>query len=175
MTMPPLRISVIVGSTRNGRFGPIVANWFTGHAARRPDLHVEIVDLADPQPVSATLAAADGFVVVTPEYNHSYPGPLKEAIDAHYKEWHAKPVAFVSYGGISGGLRAVEHLRGVFAELHAMTVRDTVSFHRIQQCFDPQGQPVDRASVDAADVLLNRLTWWANALREARTHTPYLA
>ncbi len=68
------------------------------------------------------------FVVVTPEYNHSFPGPLKAAIDRHVTPWQAKPVGFVSYGGISGGLRAVEHLRQVFAELHAVTVRETVSF-----------------------------------------------
>ncbi|BCJ68703.1 NADPH-dependent FMN reductase [Polymorphospora rubra] len=174
MTISPLRIAVIVGSTRKGRFGPTVANWFSGHAAHRPDLHVEIVDLAGPEPVSAALAAADGFVVVTPEYNHSYPAPLKAAIDAHYKEWHAKPVAFVSYGGVSGGLRAVEHLRGVFAELHAMTVRDTVSFHRVQQCFDSEGRPTDPAPAEAADTLLDRLAWWGDALREARARTPYV-
>jgi hypothetical protein len=73
--------------------------------------------------------AADAFVVVTPEYNHSYPASLKHAIDMAHGEWNTKPVAFVSYGGISGGLRAVEALRLVFAELHATTIRDTVSFH----------------------------------------------
>lgn len=168
-----LRIAVIVGSTRHGRFGPTVAKWFAGHATQRADLAIDIVDLAGNEPVSPTLAAADGFVVVTPEYNHSFPAPLKEAIDAHYKEWHAKPVAFVSYGGVSGGLRAVEHLRGVFAELHAVTVRDTISFHNVQQRFDGQGQPTDPAAAETADALLTRLTWWGNALRDARARVPY--
>lgn len=75
------------------------------------------------------IAAADAVLIVTPEYNHSFPGPLKTSIDSLRDEWKAKPVGFVSYGGIGGGLRAVEALRLVFAELHAVTVRDTVSFH----------------------------------------------
>ena len=87
------------------------------------------------------LAAADAFVVVTPEYNHSYPAPVKTLIDWHFTEWQAKPVGFVSYGGMSGGLRAVEHLRGVFAELHAVTVRDTVSFHGAWDRFGPDAPP----------------------------------
>src|SRR5689334_20020364 len=142
-----LRLAVIVGSTRDGRFGPVVASWFAGLARQREDLAVSVVDLADtplpahlsgrPTPEDAALLAAltpklaeaDAFVVVTPEYNHSYPAPLKNAIDWHFTQWQAKPVGFVSYGGVSGGLRAVEHLRQVFAELHAVTVRDTVSFH----------------------------------------------
>ncbi len=72
------------------------------------------------------MAEADAFLVVTPEYNHGYPAALKELIDSVYEPWHAKPVAFVSYGGASGGIRAVEQLRQVFAELHAVTLRDGV-------------------------------------------------
>lgn len=79
---------------------------------RRTDLHVDVVDLAGDQlAVTGSLDAADAFVVVTPEYNHSFPAPLKAMIDGHVVQWRAKPVAFVSYGGISGGLRAVEHTR----------------------------------------------------------------
>jgi len=170
----PLRVAVIVASTREGRFGPTVAAWFAGEACGRTELAVEIVDLADEDSVTKQLGAADAFVVVTPEYNHSYPAPLKAAIDARYGEWQARPVAFVSYGGLSGGLRAVEHLRTVFAELHAVTVRDTVSFHGGRQCFGVDGLPLDGVEPSAAaQRLLDRLEWWAHTLRDARERRPY--
>lgn len=111
---------------------------------------------------------------MTPEYNHSYPASLKNVIDWHNAQWHAKPVAFVAYGGLSGGLRAVEHLRQVFAELHATTIRDTVSFHGAWSQFDEDGSPKDPEGVNAAaKMLLDQLGWWAQALREARTARPY--
>jgi NAD(P)H-dependent FMN reductase len=187
----PLNIAVIVGSTRQGRFGPVVAEWFAAEARTRPDLEVDLVDLAEvelpavhpnrPVPeLDAWLARvdrADGFVVVTPEYNHGYPASLKHAIDLAYDEWRAKPVAFVSYGGMAGGLRAVEQLRQVFAELHATTVRDTVSFHMAHGAFDrASGRPLEpEGCTAAAKVLLNQLAWWAWALRRARTDRPYTA
>ncbi|MFI9505605.1 NADPH-dependent FMN reductase [Nocardia sp. NPDC052566] len=189
----PVQVAVIVGSTRDGRFGPTVASWFVEHAAQRGDIAIDVVDLArtplpahithrpDPaeaqalQAVSPRLAAADAFVVVTPEYNHSFPAPVKNAIDWHHSQWHAKPVGFVSYGGVSGGLRAVEHLRQVFAELHAVTVRDTVSFHGAVDKFDADGRPIDPMTTTAADKLLDQLLWWADALRSARAERPYVA
>ncbi|WP_433723151.1 NADPH-dependent FMN reductase [Actinoplanes sp. CA-051413] len=177
MSAHPLRVAVIVASTREGRFGPTVAAWFAGEAAGRTDVDAEIIDLAgaEAEPVTARLAAADAFVVVTPEYNHSYPAPLKAVIDGHSREWHAKPVGFVSYGGLSGGLRAVEHLRPVFAELHAVTVRDTVSFHGGRSCFGPDGRPLDpREPAAAAHRLLDRLTWWGITLRDAHQARPYV-
>jgi NAD(P)H-dependent FMN reductase len=174
MSAHPLRLAVIVASTREGRFGPTVAAWFAGEAADRTDLEVEVVDLAEASTVTRKLAAADAFVVVTPEYNHSYPAPLKAMIDGHFHEWLAKPVGFVSYGGLSGGLRAVEHLRPVFAELHAVTVRDTVSFHGGRSCFGPAGRPLDpEAPGVAARLLLDRLTWWGLILRDAHRVRPY--
>ncbi|MFC9439532.1 NADPH-dependent FMN reductase [Nocardia sp. NPDC057030] len=194
MTENPVKVAVILGSTRAGRFGPTVANWFIDHAQRRDDIAVDLIDLAteqlpaymssepDPegaralQSVGARLTAADGFVVITPEYNHSYPAPLKSAIDWHFTQWQAKPIGFVSYGGVSGGLRAVEHLRHVFAELHAVTVRDTVSFHGAGQLFDAAGQLADPAApAAAADQLLDQLVWWGSALRTARAARPYAA
>src|SRR5690606_16695676 len=138
-----LQLALIVGSTREGRFAPVVAGWFASRVATRPDFTLDVVDLAEldlpptwtrtPTPALdaywARLAAADAYVVVTPEYNHSYPAALKRAVDLARDELRRKPVAFVSYGGMSGGLRAVEHLRPVLAEVHAATIRDTVSFH----------------------------------------------
>ncbi|GGK50891.1 hypothetical protein GCM10011591_23040 [Nocardia camponoti] len=129
-TLERLQIAVIIGSTRDGRFAPTVSDWFLNRARLRDDIALDVIDAADfvaGDSIAEKLDSADGFIIVTPELNHSYPGTLKNLIDAHFAEWQAKPVGFVSYGGVSGGLRAVEHLRGVFAELHAVTVRDSVA------------------------------------------------
>lgn len=190
MTTNHFHLAVIVGSTREGRFGPTVAHWFAAEAARREDITVDLIDLLDvdlpvghparPSPgvaeFAARLARADGVVVVTPEYNHGYPASLKHAIDLVHAEWQAKPVAFVAYGGRSGGLRAVEQLRQVFAELHAVTVRDVVSFHLASQCFDEAGVPHDEVGTSAAvKTMLDQLAWWAVTLRAGRHTRPYAA
>ena len=194
MPTDPLRLAVITSSVREGRFGPTVSDWITSVARERTDLSVDAIDLADhplphrlsarPGPrtaralagLSPRLADADAFAVVTPEYNHSFPASLKALIDWHGTQWRAKPVGFVSYGGMSGGLRAVEQLRQVFAELHAVTVRDVVSFHNCWGLFDEAGAPRDPVgAVTAATKLLDRLHWWGQALREARDKRPYAA
>ncbi|WP_329547722.1 NAD(P)H-dependent oxidoreductase [Streptomyces sp. NBC_01356] len=188
---PPVRLTLVVGSNREGRFGPVVADWLLSRIRERDDFLPEVVDVASvhlPTTFSASseaaaelakvtpaLAAADAFVVLTPEYNHSFPAGLKNLIDWHYTEWRAKPVALVSYGGLAGGLRAAEHLRQVFAELHAVTVRDTVSFHGAGASFDEEGKPRDTAGpAAAADMMLDQLAWWARALREAKKKRPYV-
>ncbi|MDT0320431.1 NADPH-dependent FMN reductase [Streptomyces millisiae] len=186
-----LAVAVIGGSARAGRFGPAVVAWTADQAGRRDDMVADVVDVADaelpwdmggygadptPGPLAPRLEAADAFVVVTPEYNHSYPAALKNLIDWHRREWQAKPVAFVSYGALSGGLRAVEHLRGVFAELHAVTVRDTVSFQNAWERFDAAGRPVETEGCErAAKTMLDQLAWWGHALRDARAARPYAA
>ncbi|GAA4547176.1 NADPH-dependent FMN reductase [Amycolatopsis samaneae] len=197
MSEVPVRLAVVVGSVREGRFAPVVADWFAGEAAAHGRFEVDVVDLAEPElpmvlpafgatpgpavlaevaKVTPRLAGADAFVVVTPEYNHSYPASLKNAIDWHNPEWHAKPVGFVSYGGMSGGLRAVEHLRGVFAELNAMTIRETVSFHGAHTRFGPDGKPKDaEATSVAAKALLDQLEWWARTLSAGRAERAYPA
>jgi NAD(P)H-dependent FMN reductase len=174
---PKVKTAVIIASVREGRFAPVVARWFIRHASDQGQFDLDIIDLAEgTKGLSARLTDAEAFVVITPEYNHSYPGPLKTVIDEHRDEWFAKPIAFVSYGGASGGLRAVEHLRIVFAELHAATLRDTVSFHGAWERFDDTGEPIDRKAVEAAaDALLDRLTWWARALSTARHNDPFAA
>ncbi|MEU9097113.1 NAD(P)H-dependent oxidoreductase [Streptomyces sp. NPDC048361] len=187
-----LQLTVVVASNREGRFAPVVADWFLARAREHQGLAVEVVDLAEtelpsalsyhPSPaaqaqldlVTPKLAQADAFVVITPEYNHSFPAPLKNVIDWHFAQWQAKPVGFVSYGGISGGLRAVEQLRQVFAELHAVTVRDTVSFHQAQGLFDEDGEHREPLQADAAvKKMLDQVVWWAQALREAKERRPY--
>jgi NAD(P)H-dependent FMN reductase len=181
-----MRLAIIVGSVRDGRFGPVVANWFARHAEAHGEFEVDVIDLAEftfPGDMSTNagtrefaqrIDAADAIVVLSPEYNHSFSGPLKTAIDSLKAEWRAKPVGFIAYGGLSGGLRAVEALRLVFAELHAVTMRDTVSFHVAHGRFDDAGNPVDIEAVSrAADTLLNQLVWWGHALRTARAAYPY--
>ncbi|MYS11331.1 NADPH-dependent FMN reductase [Streptomyces sp. SID6041] len=188
----PLTLALIVASDREGRFAPVVTDWFRSRLAERADFTVTVVDLAevdlptalsyDPSPavraelakVTPVLEAADAYVVVTPEYNHSFPASLKNLIDRHYTEWQAKPVGFVSYGGISGGLRAVEQLRQVYAEMHAVTVRDTVSFHHAHGLFDADGRHKDPAVAEgAAKTLLDQLGWWGRALKDAKSVRPY--
>lgn len=172
----PLKIALIYGSARPGRFCDTVAGWVTERAREHGAFVLDRIDPAAEGHAELVprMGEADGFIVVTPEYNHSYPAPLKALIDAANREWHAKPVAFVSYGGVSGGLRAVEHLRGVFAELHAAGIRDSVSFANAWEQFDEQGrlrQP-ERAERSLA-TLLARLEWWAHALRDARLARAY--
>lgn len=187
----PLRVAVIIGSTREGRLGDAIGRWFVERAAKRDDLAVSVVDLADfdfparyPDQVTEPMAdftaevdRAEAFVVVTPEYNRSFPASLKQAVDFAYDEWQTKPVAFVSYGHGSGGLYAVEALRSVFTELHTVTLRNGVSIN----LFDCGGDDVLDADAVAkeqrdreASVLLDQLGWWGLALREARAARPYI-
>ncbi|WP_338698060.1 NAD(P)H-dependent oxidoreductase [Streptomyces sp. Q6] len=189
----PLRVAVVIGSTREGRLAPTVGAWFADRArGHSPHTHFDVIDLADLDlpdthpswghqrtPAQAELAArvedADAYVIVTPEYNHSFPAHLKHFIDLHHTEWKAKPVGFVSYGGVAGGLRAVEQLRLVFAELHCATVRDGVSFHKVTGDHFAEGGLAhdERGAAGAAKVMLDQLDWWARALRTARAQTPY--
>ncbi len=180
-----IKIGLIYGSTRRGRFCNKVVAWAAEQIETAGKYTVDIIDPALELPHEADhrqgstnlwqrMAAAEAFIVVTPEYNHGYPAPLKSLIDSVGAEWQAKPVAFVSYGGISGGLRAVEQLRLVFAELHTVTIRDSVSFAGAWEQFDEEGklrQP-ERAGKTMATVLA-RLHWWAVALRNARGAAPY--
>lgn len=184
----PIRLAVIVGSTRPGRFADTVTRWFTAQVGQRTDMDLDVVDLAEVklpavlpndngpelQDYLERIDRADAFVVITPEYNHGYPASLKQAIDIPRDEWRAKPVGFVSYGGASGGLRAVEQLRQVFPELHATTVRDTVSFPMAHNRFDVAGEPREPEGCNGtAKSMLDQLAWWATALRTARSARPY--
>ncbi|MET7653634.1 NAD(P)H-dependent oxidoreductase [Streptomyces sp. NPDC005486] len=192
------KLVIIVGSVREGRFGPIVASWVAEQAALHGALDVEVVDLAEidiplalpaaspkyagdeyPRPagmaaLTSALEGADAFIVVTPEYNHSYPASLKAAIDWHFTQWTAKPVAFVSYGGAAGGRHAVLHLENVLTELHAVTIRDGLAFPNYFTAWQ-DGRPLDPETSGFAKTLLEQLAWWADALRSARDAAPYPA
>lgn len=151
----------------------------------------DVIDLADtPMPdnleaeapavaaMRPRLAGADAFVLVAPEYNRSIPGPLKTAIDCFNAEWEAKPVGFVTYGlSMAGGVRAVEHLRQIFGEFHAVGMKDIVTFPKILDHFDAKGDfPADpERSNAAAKLMLDQLAWWANALRRAKALNQYQA
>jgi NAD(P)H-dependent FMN reductase len=185
MSSADLRVATIVGSVRTGRFGDRVGAWVHDQLTGA-GIASDVIDLADltfphtmdahPDVASFTerIGRADAFVVVAPEYNHSFPGPLKTAIDTVRDEWRAKAVGFVSYGGMAGGLRSVEALRLVFAELHAVTVRDAVSLHNPWgPAADPAVDYPDDAAGQALTGMVRQLLWWAGALRAARSHQPY--
>ncbi|KAA1419832.1 NAD(P)H-dependent oxidoreductase [Mumia zhuanghuii] len=192
------RLVILVGSVREGRFGPVVASWAAEQAREHGGFDVDVVDLAEidvplalpaespklagdayPRPAGMSalterLAAADAFVIVTPEYNHSYPASLKAAIDWHFSQWTAKPVAFVSYGGAAGGRHAVLHLENVLTELHAVTIRDGLAFPNYYLNFDLEaGLPHDEQAAVYAKGMFAQLDWWATALKDARQRVPY--
>jgi NAD(P)H-dependent FMN reductase len=181
----PVRIALIVSSVRSTRLADPLLAWLLARLEPVDWLDVDVIDLADvdlppeklvpgaTSPISDRLAGADGFLVLTPEYNHSFPASLKNAIDWHFDEWAYKPVAFVSYGAGSGGIRAVEQLRLIFPELRATTVRNAVllaaPWTRLSADgrFEPGG-----AAVVALEATLAELRWWATALREGRARDP---
>jgi len=190
------KLVILIGSVREGRFGPVVATWVAERALDHGVFEVDLIDLADadipialpaappkfagsayPRPagmeqLTSKLDAADAFILVTPEYNHSYPASLKAAIDWHFTQWTAKPVAFVSYGGAAGGRHAVLHLENVLTELHAVTIRDGLAFPNYFVNFE-DGEPLDPQAPDYAKAMLEQLAWWAIVLRAARAETPY--
>ncbi|NEW39913.1 NAD(P)H-dependent oxidoreductase [Nocardia cyriacigeorgica] len=185
---------MIVGSIRTGRFAPTVADWFGGCVHRRRELELDRVDLAtaglpdqltdhDELPprtvreLGTRLAVADAFVVVTPEYNRSYPAAVKNAIDWYGVEWAAKPVTVVSYGRDADVGAATAHLRQVFGELNAVPIRRAVTIAKAWQRFGPDGGwPRRDAELDElVSDALDQLTWWGHALRTARAATPFVA
>lgn len=184
----PVRVLVLIGSTRQDRFGPVPAQWAAERAEQRADIDLDVVDLAEarlpavlagddehaPVPADVTdlgerIDAADAVVIVTPVYNRGYPASLKNAIDWYHDEWSATPVGFVSYGGRTGGVEAVEQLRTIFVELGTMTIRNVLSFPNFWEHFDEDGRPqAPEAMAGAATAFYDQLLWWARALRAAK-------
>jgi NAD(P)H-dependent FMN reductase len=183
------RIGIIVGSTRPGRKADSVARWVYENARSRDDAAFEIVDLADydlphldePNPAAASagyegahtrkwaarIASLDGFVFVTPEYNHSTSGVLKNAIDFLYVEWHNKAAGFVSYG-LSGGTRAVEHLRLVMGELQVADVRAQIGLSLFTDfTAENELRPAGHHAPLLA-TMLDQVIAWSNALSPLR-------
>jgi NAD(P)H-dependent FMN reductase len=190
-----LKIEIIIGSTRQKRFAEKPANWIYELTQKRQELDVELVDLRDyPLPFfdgptsparmegkygndlvqrwANKVAEAEGYIIVSPEYNHGYSAVLKNAFDHIYPEWNKKPVGFVSYGS-TGGARAVEQLRLVAVELQMAPIRAAI--HIPSQVYlavvrPKEGEvsnPFDTLN-GQANVFLDQLIWWTKALKVAR-------
>ena len=182
------RIGIILGSTRPGRNGEQVAKWVLEIASARTDAEYELVDLLDyplphldePIPPSLgqyqnehtkawadTIASFDGYVIVTPEYNHSTSGVLKNAIDYLFAEWGNKSVGFVSYGS-AGGARAVEHLRLVAGELQMADVRQQVTLSLITEFENFSVFKPGDYNLAALNTMLDQVVAWSTALAPLR-------
>jgi NAD(P)H-dependent FMN reductase len=183
------KIGIILGSTRPGRNGEPVAKWVLDVAAKRTDAEFELVDLRDydlphldeamppsmgqysqphTQEWAAKIASFDGFIMVTPEYNHSTSGALKNAIDFLFAEWNNKAVGFVSYGFAAGGARAVEHLRLIAGEIMLADVRAQLAISLVHDfenfsVFKPSEQ-----LEQGLTAVLDQTVAWSNALEHLR-------
>jgi len=186
--MSELKIAIILGSTRPGRNGKAVADWVLEKAKARANADYELIDLVDyPLPHldeamppslgqyagehtkewAEKIGSYDGFIFVTPEYNHSTSGVLKNAIDYLAAEWNNKAAAFVSYGSL-GGARAIEHLRGICSELQIAHIRQQLSFSLFT---DFENFSVFKPAAlydDAATLLFDQLETWTRALKTVR-------
>ena len=187
-----LKIAVIIGSTRDARFGPKAADWMMGVAQARDDMEVELVDLKsfdlpffnekasnlwmpseDPRAVAwqKKIAEFDGYVVITAEYNRSITASLKNAFDQAYTEWNHKPIGFLGYGGV-GAARAIEHARLIAVELQMVPVRSAVhigggDFFSVVMKGEPMSS-IDANIVPAAKDMLDQVVWWGKATQAAR-------
>ncbi|OHB17989.1 MAG: hypothetical protein A2749_00140 [Parcubacteria group bacterium RIFCSPHIGHO2_01_FULL_45_26] len=185
-----IKIKIIAGSTRPGRFNTQPVKWLAEIAKKRTDMAVEVLDLAEINlPIydeaipamfkkydkehtkkwSTMIDEADGFVIVTPEYNHSIPGAIKNAIDFLNQEWAYKPVSFVSYGSLAGGSRAVEHLRGVAGELKMYDLREQLMLPNYWENLDDKGSyKFTEIQAKSANAILDSLVFWAGVMKDAR-------
>ncbi|MFI1995391.1 NADPH-dependent FMN reductase [Actinoplanes sp. NPDC020271] len=183
-------LQVITASTRDGRKGDAVARWMRQVAEAHGGFDVELVDLAEvglplldepnhprlgqykhqhTRDWSAIVQRADAYVFVTPEYNHSFPASLKNALDHLFVEWKNKPAGLVSYGGVSAGLRAATALKPVLSSLKIVPVLEAVSVPMFAQFLTEDGEFVPSAQVEAsAKTMLDELLKLAGALRTLR-------
>lgn len=185
-----VKVGIILGSTRQGRFGDKPAKWIFEEAKKRKEWDAELLDLRDfplpffdessspsmggihyQNPVAKkwveTIQEKDAFIICSPEYNHGYPAVLKNALDYAYAEWNKKPVGFVSWGGV-GGARVVEQLRLVAIELQMAPMRNAVHIQRFWELLDKAGSLKTETFQKSGDDLLAQLLWWAKALKQAR-------
>jgi NAD(P)H-dependent FMN reductase len=182
------RIAIVLGSTRPGRLGKPVADWVMARAGKRTDARFELLDVADydlplldePLPPSLghhdqehtkawadAVTRFDGYIFVTGEYNHSIPGALKNALDYLYEEWNNKAAGFVSYGS-AGGIRAVEHLRGVAAELQMADVRAQVALPLATEFENYRTFTPSEMAEKNLERLFGQVVAWAGALKALR-------
>ncbi|WP_224248859.1 NADPH-dependent FMN reductase [Hyalangium gracile] len=186
-----MKIQVIIGSIRPNRFAEKPAQWILQEVSKREGVEAELIDLkdyplpffAEPTPParmngnypneavtrwSRKVAEADGYIIVSPEYNHGYSSVLKNALDHLYKEWSRKPVGFVGYGGV-GGARAIEQLRLVALELEMAPIRGAVHIQADVFTAINNGKPDAYEPLKStATRFLDQLLWWTRALKTAR-------
>ena len=176
-------IPVILGTAREGRQSEKAANYVLGEVKKNKDTETELIDVRDflvkrtdntrklpeAKKLSSKISKADGIIIVSPEYNHGYPGELKLMLDLIYEDFHKKPVAFcgVSIGGL-GGARAVEQLRLVSIEFRMVPIREAGYFSNIMSLFDEKGQITDQSYSKRISTMLDELLWHARALKKAR-------
>lgn len=186
-----MKLQIIIASTRPGRAGKPIADWFAGSAGKHGKFEIELIDLAAvnlpllDEPAhprlrkyehahtkawSATIDRADAFVFVTPEYNFSSPPALLNALSYLVAEWAYKPVGFVSYGGVSGGLRGVQMTKLTVTSLKMMPLPEAVTLPMFSQYLNKEtgGFSPLPAAEDAARVMLDELERWAAALKTMR-------
>ncbi|MBI2600440.1 NAD(P)H-dependent oxidoreductase [Candidatus Daviesbacteria bacterium] len=185
-----IRIKILTGSVRPGRFNIQPATWIYEIAKKRTDMEVELLDLQEvnlpfldesvppsqrqyskehTKKWSKIIGEADGFIFVTPEYNHGVSPVLKNAVDYLFYEWHYKPVSFVSYGSLAGGSRAVEHWRGIAAEIKMYDLREQVMLPNYWENLDKNGKyQFNDAQEKSASAMLDALIFWAKKMKEAR-------
>jgi NAD(P)H-dependent FMN reductase len=190
------KLLVIIASTRPGRVGLPIANWAISEIEKHGGFEIDVADLAvidlpmldephnpvhrnytKPHTVawSKRVDAADAILIVTPEYNHGMPGSLKNAMDFLYHEWNYKPVAFVSYGGMSGGMRSVQMAKQVATTQKMMPLAEAVNIHMVPKYMhDGQFVP-DETLENSLKRVLGELMRWATALRAMRVAQPALA
>jgi NAD(P)H-dependent FMN reductase len=182
------RVVVVSSSVRMHRISPSIAEWVAEAAEQRDGVEVDLLDLGkvtlpaddllgpggEPRSeVADRLDAADAFVFVTPEYNHSFPAPLKRLVDAHYREWRLKPATVVAYG-VHGGHAAIEQLRGVLAELNIVTTRRVMGLRAPWESLDEAGRYTpDEAVAKGLAAVLAELAWWTDVLADARASRPF--
>jgi len=192
----PLPIGLILASVREGRRGEAFARWIETKLSEREGVKSVLLDLKEwsfpayaskDSPTVAEkgypegslsrrwfdqIAALDGFLIVTPEYSHGYPGSLKNALDHLYLPWNFKPVGFVSYGGFAAGARSVEQLRLVAVELRMVPIREEVNLRLPGLAADEKGWPSEEIYARKAKALLDDLLWWVRLTKEGRSRFP---
>src|SRR5881396_3795561 len=183
----PVFLPIILGTARQGRLSEPAANFVFGEVSKRSDIQTELIDirkiplavddageaLKDSQ-FSATVARADGLILVVPEYNHSFPGLLKHVLDTNLKEYIHKAVGVCGVSaGPFGGARMIQSLLPVLRELGLVTIFSDVYFGSAGKLFDPAtGEMKDSAYAGRVDKFLSELVWMARALRHARENIP---
>ncbi len=189
----PLFIPIILGTARRGRQSENVARFVFEQTNKRADVETELIDVCkelidvcklpmklddageqmkDPT-FSATIQRCDGLIIVTPEYNHGYPGLLKHALDMNLEEYIHKAVGICGVSaGPFGGARVIEGLLPVMRELGLVTIFWDVNFGNVQKLFDEQGNLLDESYVRRLDKFLNELIWMARVLRYGRENIP---